>query len=221
MKEIALSNRLAALYDRRALQGYVRWKVRTDPAYSAALEALDVDNRRDLPLADVGCGVGLLAFYLREHGYTAPVTGIDFDQRKIDVAREAAKQYRDLEFHTGDAREPLPDGHNVVLLDILHYFDAASQQKILTNVARVVPPGGAVIMRQPIRDGSWRYRLTASVDSLARTFRWMKAESLNYPTREQILAPFEGFAHDVRPLWGRMPYNTYFFVFTRARHPQG
>ncbi|MGZ5444246.1 MAG: class I SAM-dependent methyltransferase [Thermoanaerobaculia bacterium] len=213
MKDLDVSNRIAALFDRRALQGYVRWKIRTDPAYSAALEAL---RGRDLPLVDLGCGVGLLAFYLREHGYTAPVIGVDFDQRKIDVARLAAKRYRGVDFIAGDARDPLPDGHNVVILDLLHYFDAASQRKILINAARAVPPGGAVILRQPIRDASWRYRLTRRVDALARTFRWMKAESLNYPTRDQVTAPFEGFASDIRPLWGRMPYNTYFFVFTRS-----
>lgn len=213
MKEIALSNRLAALYDGRALRGYVRWKVRTDPAYSAALEAL---RGRDLPLIDLGCGIGILPFYLREHGYTAPVIGVDFDRRKVEVALKAARRYRDVDFVAADARDPLPEGHNVVILDILHYFDSASQQKILTQAARVVPPGGAVIIRQPIRDDSWRYRLTRTVDALARTFRWMKAESLNYPTREEVTRAFDGFAHDIRPLWGRMPYNTYFFVFKRA-----
>lgn len=213
MKDRDVSNRIAALYDRRALQGYVRWKIRTDPVYSAALAAL---RGRDLPLVDLGCGVGLLAFYLREHGYTAPVIGVDFDQRKIDVARAAAVRYRGVDFIAGDARDPLPDRHNIVILDLLHYFDAASQRKILTQAARAVPPGGAVILRQPIRDASWRYRLTRRVDALARTFRWMKAEALNYPTREEVTAPFEGFASDIRPLWGRMPYNTYFFVFTRG-----
>ena len=74
-------------------------------------------------------------------------------------------------------------------------------------------------MRQPIRDDSWRYRLTKLVDGLARTFRWMKAESLNYPTREEVTAPFAGVASDIRPLWGRMPYNTYFFIFTRGVNP--
>jgi SAM-dependent methyltransferase len=214
VKETALSNRLASLYDRRALQGYVRWKVRTDPAYAAALDAL---QGRDFPLIDLGCGVGLLAFYLREHSYTGRVIGVDFDERKIDLARIAARRYREVDFITGDARDPLPEGHNVVILDILHYFDAQSQQQILRNAASAVPPGGAVIVRQPLRDASWRYRFTAAVDSLARTFKWMKAESLNYPTREELVAPFaEGFTRDVRPLWGRMPYNTYFAVFARA-----
>jgi 2-polyprenyl-3-methyl-5-hydroxy-6-metoxy-1,4-benzoquinol methylase len=219
VKDFAVSNRIAALFGRRALQGYVRWKIRTDLAYSAALDAL---RGRDLPLVDLGCGIGLLAFYLREHGYTARVTGVDFDRRKIDVAQIAAKHYRDVEFVAGDARDPLPAGHNVVILDILHYFDAESQQKILANAARAVPPGGAVILRQPIRDASWRYRLTKLVDGLARTYRWMKAESLNYPTREEVVRPFEGFASDIHPLWGAMPYNTYFFVFKReaAHRPE-
>jgi len=215
VKDLAVSNRIAALFDRRALQGYARWKIRTDAVYSAALEALDAPNTRDLPLVDLGCGIGLLAFYLREHGYTVPVIGVDFDQRKIDVARIAAKHYRDVEFIAGDARDPLPAGYNIVILDILHYVDSASQQQILTNAARVAPPGGAVILRQPIRDDSWRYRLTKRVDSLARAVKWMKGESLNYPTREEVTAPFEGFASTIRPLWGRMPYNTYFFVFAR------
>lgn len=214
MNELEISNRLAGLYERRALQGYVRWKVRTDPAYAAALDAL---RDRVFSLIDLGCGIGLLSFYLREHGYIAPIIGIDFDGRKIDLARKAAQRYRGIDFIEADARDPLPDNHNVVILDILHYFDAESQQKILTNAAKAVPRGGAVILRQPIRDASWRYRLTKRVDSLARTFRWMKAESLNYPTREEVTRAFTGFKQEIRPLWGRMPYNTYFFVFTKPR----
>jgi 2-polyprenyl-3-methyl-5-hydroxy-6-metoxy-1,4-benzoquinol methylase len=212
VKEHELSNRLASLYDRRALQGYVRWKVRTDPAYAAVLEVL---RDRDLPLVDVGCGIGLLAFYLREHGYASPIIGVDFDERKIELARLAARRYPAVDFLVADARDPIPENHNVVILDILHYFDSASQQTILRNAANAVPPGGAVIIRQPLRDASWRYRMNITVDSLARTFRWMRAESINYPTREELTAPFASFSQQIKPLWGRMPYNTYFAVFTR------
>jgi SAM-dependent methyltransferase len=212
-----IAERLAALYDRRSLQGYVRWKVRTDPAYSAVRDAL---RGRTEPVVDLGCGVGLLPFYLREHGHAARMIGIDFDQRKIDVARKAAEHYGGIEFIAGDARAALPIGHDVVILDILHYFDTASQQTILGNAARA---GGVIVMRQGIRDGSWRYRLTALVDGLARVFRWMKAERLNFPTREEIVAAFADFDAEVRPLWGRMPYNSYLFVFRPravARRPE-
>jgi SAM-dependent methyltransferase len=207
-----IAERLAALYDRRSLRGYVRWKVRTDPAYSAVLAAL---RGRGAAVVDLGCGIGLLPFYLREHGHAAPIVGIDFDRRKIDVACKAAERYEGIEFRSGDARGALPRGRDVVILDILHYFDSASQRAILDNAARSAGDDGVIVIRQGLRDGSWRYRLTAFVDGLARLLRWMKAERLNFPTRESIQTPFAGFDAEVRPLWGRMPYNNYLFVFRR------
>jgi SAM-dependent methyltransferase len=213
---VNIPERLASLFSGRALRSYVRWKVRTDPAYAAVREAL---GNREQSLVDLGCGIGLLAFYLREHGYEAHIIGIDFDVRKIEIARKAATRYRKIDFVTGDARNPLPENHAVVMLDILHYFDEASQRQILANAARTA---SRVIIRQPVRDSSMRYRLTRIVDSIGRTFRWMRAESLTYPTREEIVSAFEGFDAEARPLWGSMPYNTYFFVFTRvAAHRPG
>jgi SAM-dependent methyltransferase len=213
-KRAEVAERLASLFDGRWLQGYVRWKVRTDPAYAAVLDSV---RERNQPLLDLGCGIGLLAFYLREHGFTAPVIGVDFDQRKIDVARVAAQRYRGIDFIAGDARDPLPHDHDVVILDILHYFDAASQQQILGNAARAVPAGGVVVIRQSIRDASWRHRLTLIVDALARTFRWMKAERLNFPTRDEVTGAFAtDFDSEIRPMWGKTPFNTYLFLFRRV-----
>lgn len=215
--ENQVADRLASLYEGRWLQGYVRWKVRTDPAYAAVRDRM---RDRTKPLLDLGCGIGLLPFYLREHGSTAAAIGIDFDQRKIDVARKAATRYRGIDFIAGDARDPLPSGHDVTILDILHYFDSASQQVILRNAATAAGDDGLIVIRQGIRDGSWRYRLTALVDGLARTFRWMKAERLNFPTRAEIEAPFAGWEVEAQPLWGRMPYNSYLFVLRRhAQRP--
>ncbi|HEV3483781.1 MAG TPA: methyltransferase domain-containing protein [Vicinamibacterales bacterium] len=207
-----LADRLASLYDRRSLQHYARWKVRFDPMYDAVAQRL---KDRDAPLIDLGCGVGLLPFYLRERGFTAPIIGIDFDRRKIELAMRAAKRYRGIDFIAGDARHELPQGYNIVLLDILHYFDPRSQQQILENVARAVPREGIVIMRQGLRDGSWRYRFQKMVDAFARAVRWMKAEHLHYPTREEIAREFHGFDGEIAPLWGGLPYNNYLFVFRR------
>jgi SAM-dependent methyltransferase len=207
-----VANRVAALFELRPLQGYVRWKVRSDPAYSAVLDRL---RDSEVPLVDVGCGVGILPFFLREHGWMGPVVGIDFDERKVQLAREASRRYREVDFVVADARGPLPAGHNVVLLDVLHYFEPSDQRRILENARQAVPERGIIVIRQGLRDSSWRHRLAKSVDDLARTFRWMRGERPYYPSREEVIDPFSGFDVEVRPLWGRMPYNNHLFVLRK------
>jgi SAM-dependent methyltransferase len=206
--------RVANLLPSRFLRGYARGKLRSDPVYAAAADHL---KGIDGPLFDLGCGVGLFEFYLRELGFTMPVTGIDHDQRKIAAARSIAGRYRDLDFTTGDARDTIPTGSNVVALDILHYFSDATQSQIVESIAGAVPAGGIAVIRDAVRDGSVRYRLTAAQETFSRMIRWLKAERLNFPTVDTIAGPFRrrGFAETIVPMWGRTPFNNYLFVFKR------
>jgi 2-polyprenyl-3-methyl-5-hydroxy-6-metoxy-1,4-benzoquinol methylase len=169
------------------------------------------------PLFDVGCGVGILEFYLRENGFTQPILGVDHDAKKVHVASAIGSAYRDIEFMVGDVRRPIPRGMSVTALDVLHYFRDEEQSSILENIAEAIPAGGVAIIRDAVRDGSLRYRLTAAQERFSRAIRWLKAERLNFPTRERIAAPFRrrGFSEEVMPLWGRTPFNNYLFVFRR------
>ncbi|HEX7152695.1 MAG TPA: class I SAM-dependent methyltransferase [Thermoanaerobaculia bacterium] len=205
--------RVAARYDTIFLQKYTRSKVRHDPVYPAVRDVLrDVQT----PLVDVGCGAGVFAFFLRESGFTPPITGIDFHAAKIAMAQRIAPAYEGLTFRTGDARrEELPAGHSVLILDVLQYVSADDRAGILEKAARAVPPGGVAILRQGIRDASWRSRVSYAGEVFSRINGWLKMERIDFPTREQIVAPFAGFAHDIRPLWGRTPFNNYLFVFRR------
>jgi hypothetical protein len=54
--------RIVSRYEGRWLRGYVRGKLRHDPIYAAGLELLKDSPR---PVLDVGCGIGLLACWLR------------------------------------------------------------------------------------------------------------------------------------------------------------
>lgn len=207
------ASRVAALFRGRALGEYARWKIRTDPVYGAVIDLLR--DRRE-PLFDVGCGVGLLPLSLRVEGITVPITGIDFDERKLAAAREAAAGVADLELRAGDARDPYPAGHNVTMLDVLQYFAPSDRSRILKRAREAVPAGGLLIIRSGIHDRSWRYRVTWTIDALGRLFRWMFAERLQYPTREEITAQLPGFDVEVTPCWGRTPYNNYLFVFRSA-----
>jgi SAM-dependent methyltransferase len=202
-------HRVASLYESRFLQGYVRWKIASDPAYDAAFRSVP-----NAPLLDLGCGPGVMTFYLRERGFTAPILGIDHDVKKIAAAR-AASRYDDLEFRAGDARAPLDFRGSTVMLDILHYFNESDQQAILRAAAERTPPGGVVVIRDGLRDGSWRYRATYVQESFSRVIGWLRAERLHFPTRAQIESAFDGFDVEVTPMWGRLPFNNYLFVFRR------
>lgn len=209
-----VERRIADRFASRFLRSYTRSKLRRDPIYRAAADLL---RGSPLPLFDVGCGVGLLEFFLRESGFEPPIIGIDHDSRKIVAATAIAPAYKALSFHTGDARDPVPHGNNVALLDVLHYFSSDDQRRILRNAAAAVPPGGVVLIRDAVRDNSLRYRVTAVQERFSRAVRWLRADRLNFPTRAEITAPFDGFTEEVLPMWGGTPFNNYLFVFRRSR----
>src|SRR4051794_32793833 len=92
--------RVATQFRPRWLRTYVRGKLRRDDIYPAAYELLHSSAE---PLLDVGCGVGLLAFYLRERGCLQKVVGLDVDTRKIRFgAGITAKRYRDVDLRYHD-----------------------------------------------------------------------------------------------------------------------
>src|SRR3990172_6457858 len=99
-----IADRIASQFEDRWLREYVRAKVRLDPAYEAAWEAF---SGSDLPVLDIGCGVGLLGFYLRARGYRGWFIGIDADASKIARAWSVGGGEPDLRFEVRDAIDDL------------------------------------------------------------------------------------------------------------------
>lgn len=199
---------IAALYPTTFLRQYVKRKTETDPLYEAVLDRLRDSSD---PILDAGCGIGVLAAFLRARGVRVPIAGIDRDAKKIDVARRAVT-FDDVRFDVGDVRD-LPEwSGTIVLLDVLHYVDAATQARILERAARTAK---TVIIRDALRDGSWRYRITVAQERFSRAIGWLRSERLEFPTHENIVRPFSSFETEVIPTFGRTPFNNYLFFFRR------
>lgn len=198
---------------------YVRSKLKTDHLYEAAFDELDHPDTPDFPLLDVGSGIGLLAYYLRERGWKGAILGIDFDAKKVAIANRLARaHYANVEFREGDALQGVADfqGH-VALLDVLQFFSPEQQEDLLRVAARSVAPGGVLVIRTGVDDSSWRSKVTRFGDALAFVTRWMKSDATNYPTERRIRAVLEtgGLEGEFRPLWGRTPFNSWLAVYRR------
>ncbi len=209
------SSRVAARFGERWLRIYAGQKLRSDPIFPAAFELFG--NSRQ-PLLDVGCGVGLLAFYLRERGFFPSIRGLDRDGRKIERANAVAQgAYRDLEFVEQDVSEPIAGTGNIVLFDLLHYLPPDLQASLLARLAERVAPDGMLVIRDCPRDQNARFWLTHWAERFAQGTTWNIRAALHFPTREAIFAAFpeSQFSRTVTPLWGRTPFNNHLFIFRR------
>lgn len=209
-----VAKRVSARYGSDFLARYVDWKIGLDPVYEAVRQALGESER---PLLDIGCGAGVLAFYLRESGYGAPVTGLDLDRGKIERARRVGRNYEGVEFETKRVEEIDEIPGHVTLLDVVHYLEDEGQVRLLTSIASRVRPGAIVLLRETLADGSWRARVTWLEEVFARATGWMRTTTINFPTLEDIdrCFPEEEFTREATPLWGRTPFNSHLLKYVR------
>jgi len=193
----------------RWLHGYARGKTRWDPAYARVAAVLSGSRH---PLLDIGCGVGLLAAYLRESGCEQDIVGVEPDSKKVAMARACvATRYAGLNFTVGDAcRLPAFSG-DVVMLDVLHYMTAQQQQEALQNILRVLAPGGRALIRTTFRDGSWRYYATLVEEAVVRLSGWIRGGECRFPQAQEVRTPFveRGWQVKVSALWGHTPFNSH------------
>jgi 2-polyprenyl-3-methyl-5-hydroxy-6-metoxy-1,4-benzoquinol methylase len=208
--------RIAPQFRQRWLRHYVSGKLRRDRIYQTAYDLL---RSSSAPILDVGCGVGLLAFYLRERACRQPVLGLDVDARKICIGAEiAAEHYHDIELRFHDVSKTIPDfSGNVALFDVLHYLPPARQTALLTQLVDCIMPGGLLIIRDCPREPSPRYWITLLAEKFAQMISWNLNSPLHFPSRTSIDEVFDAaeFERETRPLWGASPFNNHVFIFRR------
>ncbi len=214
-----IANRISSLCQGFVVKRYTRGKLRSDPLYEGVFRELET---RDHPLLDIGCGMGILAMYLRERGWENPVSGFDYDESKITDGRAMLKRggYGKITLDQGDARTSLPEhSGDVTILDILQFFDRSEQEELLRQAGKRLAPGGKLIIRSGLYEKNVRFGITWLVDLFAKATFWMKAAPVHYPTREffQKVLAAEGFTVEIRPFWGYTPFNNFMIV---ARRPE-
>ena len=207
---------------RQAAGRYRRWprlyyyaigKIALDPAYPAVARAL---GNSTLPLLDLGCGMGLLAAYLRASGHRAPIVGWDVDEEKIAIAKTVLPGTSE-NFHAGDVLDFSEHSGDVVMLDVLHYFSDEDQQQLLRKIAASIALQGVALIRLALNEPNWRFVATKAEEWFVHFTRWIPMHGGNFPARDEVTLIFaqEGLEVEVRPMWGWTPFNSHLFTIRR------
>ena len=198
---------------------YAKSKLATDPLYGGVTRALAGSS---LPVLDIGCGIGILLHWLRAAGIESAYFGTDFDARKIQQANGALARsgVRDAAFEVGDAARGLPAhrGH-VCILDVMQFLpDADAQDVLLDQMIARLAPGGKLIIRTGLNDGSLRARITVTVDRLSKLWGWMRDAPRHYPELDRLQRKFaeHGLQVELTPFYGKTPFNNWLIVASRA-----
>jgi len=128
----------------------LRIRVETHARYSERQIDLDAECVRALGLVgsesllDVGCGPGAFPRYLRAHGHTGRLAGLDQSAAMIAAATETSAAL-EVEWFRGEANAlPFPDGAFDVISARHMLYHVPEIPSALREFARVVGPGGTV-----------------------------------------------------------------------------
>lgn len=116
-------------------------------------EADLVDSYDPSSVLDAGCGTGRVAIELQRRGRS--VTGVDLDPRMLETARRKAPT---LEWVHGDLADPtlaFDRRFDVVVLagNVLIFVTPGTEGAVVSNMARLLAPGGRLIAGYTLRDG--------------------------------------------------------------------
>lgn len=132
------------IYKGPVVEWYMRVKVRFEGWYDRYDRLLP----REGLIVDLGCGYGAMSYMLALLSDRRRIVGYDYDEEKILLARNSFSANERIEFECGDIRTiELPEADAFVISDVLHYLDAASQQKIIKSAIEKLRKGGVLIIK--------------------------------------------------------------------------
>ncbi len=132
---------------------------RTDPEVTFLVNELTKRIPLDGLVLDVGCGQGRHAIPLARQGFR--VTGLDYQDNLLDAARESAAHCgATVEWVQGDMRSlPFTESFDAVinLFTAFGYFSDAENARVVAEMARVLRPGGWLVLDVANRDALLRH----------------------------------------------------------------
>lgn len=178
---------------------FARGKLAGDPVFTAILARGLLEGCPRI--LDLGCGQGLLAAWLLAaralHAGVAPgtwprewpapppltrYTGVEINPREAARARTAGARLGLAHFRiveTDVRHADYVESDAIVVLDLLHYLDQASQERVLAKARAALAPGGRLLLRVGDAAGGVAFTVSQVVDTLVVLARQRRLMRLN------------------------------------------
>lgn len=211
---------------------FSRGKLVRDPVFAALLRDGRIASRARI--VDLGCGLGLLPALLAaaeesvaeswpKKNWAPPATswtlhGLDLRSGAIATAQRALSDLAHrVHLSVADVRTAsLPACDVAVIVDVLHYIDAAAQQALLTRVHSALIPRGSLLLRVADATPTWRFWLTLAADWLVSTARGSPPRFQCRSLAEwQTLLETIGFTVAAQPMSEGTPFLNVLLVATK------
>ncbi|CAN5569604.1 hypothetical protein BH10CHL1_BH10CHL1_40070 [soil metagenome] len=144
-----LLSHIVSVYDSRLIRTYC--KIRFSIININILNILALSLRGKRQVLDIGCGFGLFGCYFSSLYPEISYYGIDLDQKRVDMANQAAKRLglKNASFHCGDARTLMLEKQfdAIMMIDLLHHIDESAKEKLLATCASQLVTDGRLIIK--------------------------------------------------------------------------
>ncbi len=176
------------IYKGPVVEWYLRIKLRMERNYAA----FDRMIPREATITDLGCGYGFLTYMLAFLSEKRTVTGIDYDEDKIQTADHCFSKNEQIRFEAADVTDcRFPRSDVFILSDMLHYLVPEKQRSVLSKCVERLNPGGMIIIRDADRNKGKAHRLTRLTEFFStRLFRFNKTANELYFLSESDVREF-------------------------------
>lgn len=180
------------IYKGPVLEWYCRIKVKLEGNYRAFESYLPKQGK----IVDVGCGYGFLSLMLGFMSKEREITGIDYDEEKINIATHCVSKNASTNFIHADVTQfEFSESDGFIINDVLHYLKPEEQVALIKNCVNKLNKNGVMIIRDADADKKQRHMGTRYTEFFSTNsgFNKTKKDGLHFASAELIKKTLDTF----------------------------
>lgn len=177
-------------YKGPVLEWYCRIKTKLEGNYEQFHQLLP----REGTFYDLGCGYGFMSYMLHWAAPGRDITGIDYDEEKIETAQNNFLRDEHIRFAQADLTSFTPGScDGIIISDVLHYLLPEQQEALLERCIAAINEGGMLVVRDGVSELQDRHKGTKLTEVFStQVFRFNKTQNELHFISKQFIAAFAG-----------------------------